>query len=177
MSNLTPQQEKFAQEVAKGKSQADAYRAAYPKSKTWKDDSVHNRASAMMRHTQVVARVRNIQAKAADKAMMTAADVLKEAMKLARFDVRLLLNPDGTPKQLSDLDDETAAAIQGIELMQIGGDDSPVMVKRYKVADKNAALEKLFKHFGLYEQDNKQKTDPLHEFIESLSGRVIGASK
>ena len=38
--SLTPKQEKFAQEVASGKSQADAYREAYPKSKKWKDETL-----------------------------------------------------------------------------------------------------------------------------------------
>lgn len=36
--------------------------------------------------------------------------------------------------------------------------------------DKLAAMEKLFKHLGLYEQDNKQKTDPLTELLHKIAG-------
>ncbi len=36
--------------------------------------------------------------------------------------------------------------------------------------DKLAAMEKLFKHLGLYEVDNKQKTDPLTELLHAIAG-------
>lgn len=34
---------------------------------------------------------------------------------------------------------------------------------------KDAAMDKLFKHFGLFEEDNKQKTDPLTSLLESIA--------
>lgn len=36
--------------------------------------------------------------------------------------------------------------------------------------DKVAAMEKLFKHLGLYEKDNEQKTDPLTELLHKIAG-------
>lgn len=36
--------------------------------------------------------------------------------------------------------------------------------------DKVAVMEKLFKHLGLYEKDNEQKTDPLTQLLLSISG-------
>lgn len=53
--------------MASGKSQADAYREAYPASKKWKDDSVHNKASSLMRNAQVSARVASLRQKAEEK--------------------------------------------------------------------------------------------------------------
>jgi hypothetical protein len=47
------------------------------------------------------------------------------------------------------------------------------VVRKYKVADKNAALERLFKHLGLFEKDNKQ-TNPaeaMTSFLAELSAR------
>ncbi len=35
--------------------------------------------------------------------------------------------------------------------------------------DKGAAMEKLFKHLGLYEKDNKQKTDPLAALLQTIT--------
>ena len=68
---LTPAQHAFALAVASGKSQAAAYRIAYPKSADWKDDSVHNKASALMRKAQVAARVGEHRAELAEKALWT----------------------------------------------------------------------------------------------------------
>jgi len=45
---LTPVEERFANEVALGKSQAAAYRIANPRSTKWKDGSVYVKASLMM---------------------------------------------------------------------------------------------------------------------------------
>jgi len=47
MNDLTPKQEKFAQSVASGKSQADAYRMAY-NAENMKDETVWARASELM---------------------------------------------------------------------------------------------------------------------------------
>jgi hypothetical protein len=62
---MTPMQERFAQEVASGKSQAAAYRIAYPKSQKWKDATVWRKASLLMGHGDVSARVDAIRAELA----------------------------------------------------------------------------------------------------------------
>ena len=38
-----------------------------------------------------------------------------------------------------------------------------------KMHDKGAALEKVFKHLGLYERDNQQKTDPLTALLQTIT--------
>ena len=38
-----------------------------------------------------------------------------------------------------------------------------------KMHDKGAALEKVFKHLGLYEKDNEQKTDPLTALLQTIT--------
>lgn len=68
---LTPQQELFAQGVAAGKSQAEAYRVAYPKALKWAPETVWNRASALMRDSEVVARVEAIRAELAERGLWT----------------------------------------------------------------------------------------------------------
>lgn len=40
-----------------------------------------------------------------------------------------------------------------------------------KFHSKDGAAEKMFKHLGLYEVDNKQKTDPLRDLLEGLGGK------
>jgi hypothetical protein len=58
---LTPVEERFANEVALGKSQAAAYRIANPRSTKWKDGSVYVKASLMMGNAKVKQRIAEIQ--------------------------------------------------------------------------------------------------------------------
>lgn len=153
--SLTSQQEAFAQAVASGKSQSDAYRSAYPKSLKWKPDTVWQSASRLMACDKVSARVEVLRKMITDTGIASASRVLQEASRLALFDPRKLFKEDGSPKPINELDDETAAALAGLEVVEEfeGTGEDRVFVgftKKYKVADKNSALEKLFKHYGLY---------------------------
>lgn len=78
MSDLTPQREAFARAVAKGGTQADAYREAFPASKKWKDNAVHVKASEMMADGKVKVRVEELRAKAANKVVLTVENLIAE---------------------------------------------------------------------------------------------------
>ena len=177
---LTHQQELFAQHVASGKSQAEAYRIAYPKSKNWKPDSVHCKASDLLAsNVRVAERVKELKDKHSAKFEITTERILLEIARIAYFDPRKLYRPDGSPIPINELDDDTAAALAGLDIQEIfeGSGSDRVFVgytKKYKVAEKNAALEKLAKYKGLYEADNKQKTDPMRELLFPLGGKVMG---
>lgn len=67
---LTTKQEKFAQAVADGMTQADAYRAAYDTSKS-KPETIWVRASELMADSKVSARVAELKAVLAKKAIWT----------------------------------------------------------------------------------------------------------
>lgn len=126
-----------------------------------------------------------------DRLEITTDRVLRERARLAFFDVRKLFNDDGSPKPINELDDDTAAAIAGLEVAEIwegSGDDRHFVgyLKKYKLTDKSASLTALEKHLGLYEADNKQKSalalfdglprDIIREIVERLQGgRVIDA--
>lgn len=58
---LSKQQEAFAQEILKGKTQADAYRVAYPTSKKWKVDAIYSQASILINNSKVVARIEELR--------------------------------------------------------------------------------------------------------------------
>ena len=63
--------EKFAQELAKGKSQVEAYRLA-----GFKPNESH--ASRLVANGKVAARVAELKAAAAEKAVVTAADIARQ---------------------------------------------------------------------------------------------------
>lgn len=67
--SLTPAQEVFAQLVASGKTQADAYRGAYPKAAGWKASSVWEKASTLMANVKVQSRVEQIKAELAERGL------------------------------------------------------------------------------------------------------------
>ena len=58
---LTPKQESFAQAVASGMNQSDAYRAAYKVRQKTKLDSVNQSASKVMANAKVASRVAELR--------------------------------------------------------------------------------------------------------------------
>jgi phage terminase small subunit len=87
---------------------------------------------------------------------ITAEMVLRERKRIAFFDPRKLLDSEGNPKPIQDLDDDTAAAIAGLDVVQMsGGEAIPgviSLVKKYKLAAKDTSLAALEKYLGLNEK-------------------------
>lgn len=148
--SLSPQQERFAIEVASGKTQADAYRLAYPKADKWKDDAVHVAGAKMMANGKVSVRVAELQAAAADKAVDEAVLIARENLRLAQSRISGIMHPDGRVKLPHELDPETEAAIASFKIDEYGRIE-------YKFWDKNSALERAAKILGLFKKDNEQK--------------------
>lgn len=72
--------ERFAQELAKGASQAEAYRlAGYDGT----DAAMEASASRLVRNVKVAARVAELQAKAAERAEITVADITNRLLAIA----------------------------------------------------------------------------------------------
>lgn len=121
----------------------------------------------------IVAAINDARKERERRTEVTSDRVLLEAARLALFDPRKLFDEEGNPRPIHKLDDDTAAAIAGVEVVQIGGDEGPAIIKKYKIADKNSALEKLFKHHGLYEKDHKQANDPIAQFLASMARSAL----
>jgi len=85
--------------------------------------------------------------------------VLLERARLAFFDARKLLKDDGSPRPLGELDDDTAAAIQGIKVVRIGNSEMGVgEVLEYKIAVKDNSLTAIEKHLGMYAPEQHRTT-------------------
>jgi len=67
---LTAKQERFAQAIADGMTQADAYRASYGTGKA-KAETVQQNASRLMADSKVAARVKELRAALENKALWT----------------------------------------------------------------------------------------------------------
>ena len=80
--SLTPKQEKFAQCVAEGMSQADAYRSSYNCKPTTKSDTIINKASELMRNGYITARVDELRKPIIAKVGMTLESHLEDLNRL-----------------------------------------------------------------------------------------------
>jgi phage terminase small subunit len=69
--------------------------------------------------------------------------------------IRKFFNADGTAKDITELDDDTAPSLAGIEVDEIWegrGEDRKKVgeTKKFKIADKGINLERLGKHLKLF---------------------------
>lgn len=91
MAKLTAKQERFVQELIKGKSQREAYKIAYPSSEKWTDNAIDSRASRLFKNDKVLTRYNEINDRlikeAEDECIVTAKDVLRELGRIAFADV------------------------------------------------------------------------------------------
>ena len=151
---LNPKQERFVAEylVDLNATQA-AIRAGYsPK-------TAGVQGFDLLKKPEIAAAIESLRNEHAKNTGLTVERVLTEAMRLAFFDIRKLTDAEGNPIPINQLDDDTAAAIQGLELATERSrdeDGSVTVVRKYKIADKNAAVERLFKYLGLFQKDNDQ---------------------
>jgi isopenicillin N synthase-like dioxygenase len=81
---LTPKQERFAQEISQGKSQADAYRAAFNVRPATKPESVHQNASRLMADVNISSRIAELKAAVAERVTWTIADSLDVLSTIAK---------------------------------------------------------------------------------------------
>ena len=80
--------------------------------------------------------------------------VLLEIARIAFFDPRKLFDRSGNPVPITELDDDTAAAIAGLDVdtKADGEPDMLTITKKLRLADKQKALDMLGRHLGLFDQ-------------------------
>lgn len=78
MARLTAKQEKFVQGLVSGLSQRQAYIAAYPSAKKWKENNVDSNASQLFKNTKVLQRYNELMDEHKDKALWTREEAVNE---------------------------------------------------------------------------------------------------
>lgn len=151
MPEITPRQALFVAEYVKDlNAGAAAKRAGYS------ERTARTIGPRLLQNVAIKGEVDRRLNKIANRLEISAERVLQERARLAFFDVRKLLDATGRPKAIQDLDDDTAAAIQGLDVANIGNSETGIgEVLKIKMADKNASLTALEKHLGLY-RDGEQ---------------------
>lgn len=144
---------------------AELHPGAHPK-------NCEARGSEYLNHPYTQEYMRKKTDKVAEKADITQERVLKEVFRCGMYDMRKLFDDKGEPLPPSQLDDDVAAAVVGLKVTTMLGDEDKPAMKRYeyKLADKGPAQEKLMKYLGLYEKDNNQKAKSLSELLAEVRG-------
>ncbi len=111
-----------------------------------------------------------------EKVEITQERVLKEYARIAFLDPRKLFDNTGAPLPIQDLDDDTAAAIIGLDVVQVGNAEVGVGdVLKYKMADKKGALDSVARHLGMFNDKLDVKvTDALAERLARARSRKNG---
>lgn len=122
-------------------------------------------ASRLLAREDVAAAVAERELRAMERAGITRTRTWLEVRRLAFFDHRKLVDEHGDPRQLHELDADTAAAIAGIDLEEIfagsGEDRRPIgVLKKYRAWNKTEALKMILQAFGaLVEKHEISVTD------------------
>jgi phage terminase small subunit len=147
---VNKKQKIFADEYLVDLNQTRAYIAA-----GYSEKGAAQSASALLRNPKVAAYIETKLEKRSEKLGITAERVLAEIAKLAFLDPRKLFHESGNLKAITELDDDTAASIAGVDFEELyagRGDDRENIgrVAKIKIADKGINLERLGKHLKLF---------------------------
>jgi len=110
------------------------------------------------------------------KAEITVQETMEKLAQALRMDPRKMVVTDpesprlGVALELHELDDATAACITGIEVVSEsrGKDAPPAIVRKYKFINKMDAITTAMKYHGLFEADNRQRSDPVTELVQAI---------
>lgn len=165
---MTPKQQAFVREYLVDLCGTKAaIRAGYA------ERSAKKIAHELLQKPEIQEQLQVAMAARARRVDVTADRVLQELARVAFFDPRRLLRPDGTPIPVNELDDETAAALTGMDVLEEyeGTGRDRVFVgytKKVKVADKVAALGLAMRHLGML-KDRVDLTGSLVVRIEEVT--------
>lgn len=140
---------------------AAARRAGYS------EETAYSTGWENLRKPEIQDRIKELRDTMAKGFNITRERIIEEYRRIAYFDIRQIHTIDGAIKPIQDLDEESAAAVAGIEVYEekVPSDDENEnitvgQVKKIKIADKVKALDALCRIFGYNAPDKHAFTDP-----------------
>lgn len=150
---LNEKQKQFVQEylVDLNATQA-AKRAGYS------ERTAYSQGQRLLKHDEIQRAIQEARKEQMERTDITADRVLTEYARVAFFDPRKLFRDDGRPREIGDLDQDTAAALAGLDVLEhFEEGEFAGYVKKYRVASKLHALDALAKHLGLFEKQFQEE--------------------
>lgn len=176
VAELSARHQRFVAEYLIDQNASAAYkRAGY----SAKGNSAEVNAARLLRNAQIREAIEAKLTKTLAKLELTSERVLQEVARIAFFDPRKLFDAQGEPLSITELDDDTAGAIAGLESAtergkpDADGNADMTYIRKYKIADKNTALGNALKVLGLLrEKVEVTDTTPEEYRPEELVRRV-----
>lgn len=113
-----------------------------------------SQGSRLLKRPEIAAAIAAKGSRAVERLDYSTERTLEEIARIAFFDVRSVMNADGSVKPITQLDDNAAAAIGGMDVTEItiGTGENKVQgqVKKLKFAPKAVALDMLMRYHSLY---------------------------
>lgn len=168
---LTTKQEAFCLAYLEAGNASEAYRRAYDAGRM-KAETINRKAKALMDDGKIAARIGELRAAVAKRTVISEVRVIEETARIGLFDPARLFDEEGALLPIQKMPEDVRAAIASIEFDDAG------RVKKVKAWDKNSALEKIMRHLGSFERDNRQRAtlfdgvsrDTVWEIAEKLRG-------
>ena len=124
--------------------------------------TAYSQGQRLLKNADISRHLANAAQRVAEISGLSAELTIREVSRICTFDARRLYREDGTLKHITEMDDDTRAAIASIEVTECVVDGIVVgQTTKIKPWDKNRALEMAMKHLGLFERNNAQQRENL----------------
>lgn len=181
---LKPEHARFVEEYLRDHNATQAYMRAYGVTNADSANAAGARLLAIVSvRTEVKRREAELLAAVQAETRITLERTVREIARGAFFDPRKFFTDKGELRRITDLDEDTAAALAGFDFTEAGrrGEDAVVhFISKVKLVDRKGYLDMLMKHLGGYSEDNRQKgagvaAEALRAFFGALhsgAGRI-----
>lgn len=146
---LSQREEAFCLAVLTEKNQSAAYRKAY-RAGRMTSKTINEKASRLMAKDKIRARVAELRAPVAEQAQMKRREWLDRMTRCARFDPRLMFDHEGNPRQIDDMTEGEANAIDSLERIEQYDSNGEIRRSGYRIqfVDRLKALVSIGRALG-----------------------------
>jgi phage terminase small subunit len=151
---MTPKQQRFVEEYLIDLNATKAAERAGYSAKT-----ANEQGARLLANVSVRSAIEDAKAARSERTHITQDRVLQELARIAFFDLRKLYREDGALKAMHELDDDAAAVLAGVDVVEMAGgmkvevdgemQHVPMYTKKTKIPDKVAALGLAMRHLGM----------------------------
>lgn len=149
---LTPKQERFCEEYIIDLNGAAAARRAGYSEKT-----AHEQAAQLLAKLSIQQKISELRKGISDNNGNLIQKVIDELVKVGFSNIQDYIGAGNSVVDMSSIDEGKAAAVSSVKKSLTVFEGGTKETVEFKLWDKLSALEKLGKHLGIFEADNKQK--------------------
>jgi len=158
---LTSRERAFCHAYMQYHSYSEAYKRVYDASGMQRH--VMYRKSYLLSNRQIIKdEIERLKQESIERNRITIDELVVDLANMVRFDPAEMYKEDGSLKSIHDMPKSVRQMISSIDVRtlnaNIGNEKIPYgEIKKVNLMNKLDAIEKLMKHLGGYEKDNKQK--------------------